>query len=511
MRKLLCVISILAFIASGLTAQENAKKGYNALGAKVLFMDYGTANSIDGLSVTNGLELQYLRNFNSFLNFAIPVKVGVANVANDINNRNVTSIDGILQIQYDKGTNRIIPYALLGGGYVWENNGTNNVQLPFGAGLNIRVGKNSFVNLQGEYRLSMEDNRNNLQAGLGYIYRIGKSDRDDDGIADALDKCPDTPGVKALDGCPDRDSDGVADADDLCPDAPGPKSTSGCPDADGDGFVDSKDDCPQTPGELKGCPDQDGDGISDKNDQCPDIAGSPDFNGCPDRDGDKIPDNFDECPDEPGIPSNNGCPIKDKDGDGVADDVDRCPDDPGPATTAGCPDRDNDNVPDAEDRCPDDPGQFAGCPDTDGDGLIDPDDSCPKEAGPTTNKGCPEIEEETQELLDMAMQAIQFKTGEAVILEESFPILDQIVGVMKQYKGYNLHIAGHTDNVGAKESNLVLSEKRAKACFQYLVNAGILNQRMTFKGYGEMEPIGDNRRTAGRKLNRRVEFQMFVK
>lgn len=510
MRKLLCLIALLVIIASGVSAQEKAKNGYNALGAKVLFIDYGTPNSVDGLNVTNGLELQYLRSFTPFLSFAIPVKVAVADVADDINNRNITSLDGILQIQYDKGTNRIIPYALAGGGYVWENNGTDHLQIPLGAGINIRVGNNSFVNLQGEYRISMEDNRNNLQAGLGYIYRIGKSDRDKDGVADVSDKCPDTPGVKALNGCPDKDGDGLADADDLCPDAPGPKATSGCPDADGDGFVDSKDDCPQVAGELKGCPDQDGDLVADKDDQCPDIAGSPDFKGCPDRDGDKVIDNFDECPDEPGLPTNNGCPIQDRDGDGIADDADRCPDVAGPSTTAGCPDRDNDKVPDAEDRCPDDPGQFTGCPDTDGDGLIDPEDSCPEEAGPTTNKGCPEIEEETQELLDFAMQAIQFKTGEAVILEESFQIMDQIVAAMKQYKGYNLHIAGHTDNVGSKDNNLVLSEKRAEACYQYLVNAGISAQRMTYEGYGESKPIGDNRRTAGRRMNRRVEFQMFV-
>lgn len=511
MRKLLCVIFIMAIMAGGLFAQEKMKKGYNALGAKVLFIDYGTPNSIDDLSITNGLELQYLRSFNSFFGFALPVKVGVANVAGDINNRNITSVDGLFHIQYDKGTNRLVPYALFGGGYVWESNGVDNVQIPLGAGLNIRVGKNSFVNLQGEYRLSMEDDRNNLQAGIGYIYRIGKSDRDDDGVADNVDKCPDIPGVKNLSGCPDGDGDGVADADDLCPDVPGPSVTSGCPDADGDGFVDSNDDCPQTPGELKGCPDQDGDGITDKKDQCPDLAGTAELNGCPDRDGDQVPDNFDECPDEKGLASNNGCPIEDRDGDGVADDADRCPDDAGDPTTAGCPDRDGDKVPDADDRCPDDPGQYAGCPDTDEDGLVDPEDSCPNEAGPTTNKGCPEIEEETQQLLDTAMEAVQFKTGEAVILEESFSILDQIVAIMKQYGGYNLHIAGHTDNVGSKATNLTLSERRAQSCYQYLVNAGIQSERLTYKGYGELQPIADNRHSAGRRKNRRVEFQMFVK
>lgn len=83
-------------------------------------------------------------------------------------------------------------------------------------------------------------------------------------------------------------------------------------DKDNDGIVDEKDECPDAPGEitLAGCPDTDKDGIADKNDKCIDVAGTAKYNGCPvpDTDGDGIDDEEDKCPATPGKPANNGCP-----------------------------------------------------------------------------------------------------------------------------------------------------------------------------------------------------------
>lgn len=96
----------------------------------------------------------------------------------------------------------------------------------------------------------------------------------------------------------DRDQDGVIDDDDICPDVPGVSDA---------------------PPEIRGCPiaprDYDKDGIVDYDDACPDLAGKktddPMTNGCPDRDGDGVPDPLDACPDEPGekssVPRFNGC------------------------------------------------------------------------------------------------------------------------------------------------------------------------------------------------------------
>ncbi len=139
----------------------------------------------------------------------------------------------------------------------------------------------------------------------------GPSDRDRDGILDADDACPDTPGVRTDDpktnGCPpadapsDRDKDGILDVDDACPDVPGVKNDdpkkNGCPppkDSDGDGITDDVDACPTEAGVANvdpskhGCPapkDTDGDGILDAEDACPDKAGpadpDPKKHGCP--------------------------------------------------------------------------------------------------------------------------------------------------------------------------------------------------------------------------------------
>nr|WP_262898908.1 OmpA family protein [Hymenobacter piscis] len=96
-----------------------------------------------------------------------------------------------------------------------------------------------------------------------------------------------------MQGCPDRDNDGVADKDDDCPDEAGLPALRGCPDADGDGVADKNDKCPDTPAGTQvdgnGCPlvtDADGDGIPNDQDRCPNTpAGTKvDANGCPEVD-----------------------------------------------------------------------------------------------------------------------------------------------------------------------------------------------------------------------------------
>jgi OOP family OmpA-OmpF porin len=199
-------------------------------------------------------------------------------------------------------------------------------------------------------------------------------DRDDDGVPDDRDECPDLAedrdGIQDEDGCPedDADGDGVLDAQDACPLVPGvwwndPKK-NGCPapDTDGDGIPDPVDACPAVKGvrsddpKKNGCPaeaqDRDKDGIPDDADRCPDQPedkdGNEDFDGCPDLDddGDGIPDKDDACPKEKGEPSTdptrNGCPNPDRDGDSYDNDADKCPDQAevfnGIKDDDGCPD-----------------------------------------------------------------------------------------------------------------------------------------------------------------------------
>jgi outer membrane protein OmpA-like peptidoglycan-associated protein len=121
----------------------------------------------------------------------------------------------------------------------------------------------------------------------------------------------------------------------------------GCPtDSDEDGIADYLDQCPNTPSNILvdsvGCPvDNDKDGVADYVDLC---LGTPenvkvDENGCPiDTDKDGVPDFVDQCPETPeNTPVNKeGCPL-DSDGDGINDGLDKCPQKPGPISNFGCP------------------------------------------------------------------------------------------------------------------------------------------------------------------------------
>ena len=107
------------------------------------------------------------------------------------------------------------------------------------------------------------------------------------------------------------------------------------------------------------------------------------------------------------------------------------------------------------------------------------------------------------------MRAVQFDTGRSTLKSESFDVLRQIADIMRRYPDYNLTISGHTDNTGKASSNQTLSERRANACFEYLITQGISGNRMTFAGFGESKPIASNDTLRGRTLNRRVEFNLI--
>jgi OOP family OmpA-OmpF porin len=258
--------------------------------------------------------------------------------------------------------------------------------------------------------------------------------------------------------------------------------------------------------------DKDGDGIPDDRDICPDAAGPEITGGCPDRDSDGIADKDDKCPDVPGLLKYNGCPVPDTDGDGINDEEDECPTVVGPAKYKGCPvpDSDGDGIHDEEDACPMIPGvaRYKGCPvpDTDGDGVNDEEDECPNVPGPASNKGCPVIKEEVRKQVELASDKIFFKTNSAEILSSTYPKLDEVVEILKEYPELKLEINGHTDNTGRAEYNKALSQQRAEAVRDYLVKKGIAPSRLKATGYGDERPIVDNNTEENRARNRRVEL-----
>ena len=174
------------------------------------------------------------------------------------------------------------------------------------------------------------------------------------------------------------------------------------------------------------------------------------------------------------------------------------------------PDADGDGVPDAFDLCPDKVGSwgFSGCPDTDGDAIPDHLDECPDVYGSWKYKGCPEITSEVKEVLQKALQGVNFETGRAVLTKSSFPALDAVVEVMKEDPTYTLKITGHTDNVGTVEHNMKLSKDRAQAVENYLEAKGLDASRFIVIGFGPTRPVASNDTPEGKAKNRRVEFSI---
>ncbi len=283
--------------------------------------------------------------------------------------------------------------------------------------------------------------------------------------------------------------------------------------------------------------DRDRDGVFDEADACPDVAGKasddPTRNGCPPPDRDKagVADAMDAWPDGAGVASSdlkkNGCPA-DADGDGVPDLLDACPDKKGPKDAdpakSGCPaDKDGDGVVDAEDACPADKGvaspdpKLNGCPDdADGDGIKDAVDACPREKGPADadpkKNGCPREVRVTQSEI-VILKQVQFQFGKAGINQTVDPVSDdlltQVRDVLKDHPEITkIEVGGHTDNVGQEGFNKRLSQSRAEAVREWLIQHGIEGDKLGAVGYGSAKPIAPNASADGRQKNRRVEFKI---
>lgn len=104
---------------------------------------------------------------------------------------------------------------------------------------------------------------------------------------------------------------------------------------------------------------------------------------------------------------------------------------------------------------------------------------------------------------------IFFEFDKSVLTSESYPELNRIVTLMNERKTMTVEIAGHTDQVGAEDYNLKLSERRAKAVSQYLIDKGIAKDRISSTFFGETKPVDTSNTKAGHAKNRRVEFKII--
>ncbi|MBA3648039.1 MAG: OmpA family protein [Chitinophagales bacterium] len=488
--KILCMTVLMTcFILENMYAQSSKRPWMINGGANVI--DFNAANKTDGaggLSEPGGFsdffktenwntlpaiaKLTIARSLNPSL--ALDLQLGGARITKLFENTTSARAfaDGDLNLRYKFDNGYIIhenswfaPYIFVGGGGTYLDNTDKDVRphIDGGVGFNFWFWKDVGFFVQSSYKW------------------IAGGDKDVIGKQSYLNH---SAGVAVRFGKKDTDKDGIEDDADACPTEPGPASTMGCPDADGDGIPDKTDACPNQagPASLSGCPDSDGDGVADKDDRCPNAAGSVDMKGCPDRDADLVADIDDQCPDQKGL-----------------------------AEFQGCPDTDGDGVPDKQDACPTQKGlaQFQGCPDTDGDGVPDTKDHCPNQAGPASNAGCPLPPPEVIQKINLSAKSIQFQTGKDIITKLSYPVLDIIAEIMQQYPDTKWEIDGHTDNVGNDVKNMDLSDRRAASVKNYFIGKGVNSDRLSSHGFGETTPIADNKTSAGRAKNRRVEIKLM--
>ncbi len=109
--------------------------------------------------------------------------------------------------------------------------------------------------------------------------------------------------------------------------------------------------------------------------------------------------------------------------------------------------------------------------------------------------------------IEVAQEPILFASGQATIDAASAPILERLALSIMATPGIDVEVVGHTDGEGAVEINQDISERRAQAVVDRLVELGVDVERLRARGAGESEPIGDNDTEEGRAQNRRIAFE----
>jgi outer membrane protein OmpA-like peptidoglycan-associated protein len=110
----------------------------------------------------------------------------------------------------------------------------------------------------------------------------------------------------------------------------------------------------------------------------------------------------------------------------------------------------------------------------------------------------------------LKFESVEFENGKADILPEMYGDLDKIIDFMLDNPDFKVNIAGHTDSDGSADLNLILSQQRAAAIRDYIVQFGNIDEdRVSAVGYGDSRPIVQEQTDEDKKLNRRVEFEIF--
>ncbi|MFT3822959.1 MAG: OmpA family protein [Chitinophagaceae bacterium] len=323
-RKLPALLMAAVLGTSTIYAQEYEpapKKKGSLLGFSFNMTDFYTPNVIKASSLGHvlshgggtrvsdmdpGISVMYWKGLTNILDLSVRYNGLFTSYTKDNNSDKsyANEFEGSLHLR-PLADNHLIQPFITGGIGVGQYGKTWAPYAPAGLGIQFNFSSITYLFLQANYRISLDKSSadDNLFYSLGITENltkrkvkevkvvplpvVEKKDRDNDGVVDSLDACPDVAGLPQFNGCPDTDGDGIPDKDDKCPTVAGLARYQGCP-----------------------IPDTDGDGINDEEDKCPTVAGVARYQGCPipDRDKDGVNDEEDKCPDLPGPASNNGCP-----------------------------------------------------------------------------------------------------------------------------------------------------------------------------------------------------------
>jgi len=420
------------------------------------------------------------------------------------------------------------PYLYAGIGSLWykfketpgvlafDDTGDQMTQvLPFGLGLQFKVGEKTALEFSGGYNITMKDHMEYMVAGedtkdgyysllVGLTYGgTDDGDADKDGLSDKLEKelgtnrkLADSDGDGISDGdeylkfktnplVADSDGDGLSDYDELYKYRTSPVEA----DTDGDGLTDAQEVQKYLTDPSKA--DSDGDGLSDSAEintyKTDPMKADSDGDGL--SDGDEI--NKYKC--------NPLLADSDKDGLNDGDEVKKY------NTSPMKPDTDGDGLGDFQEvtQYKTDPAKI----DTD-EGLVADGIEVNRGTNPLDPNDDLEKEEQIKRAVgtEIILEGIVFDTGSAKIRPSSKVTLDKVAKTLIENPELEVEIQGHTDSVGKHASNVKLSQARAESVAKYLVDKGISAGRMTTKGMGPDRPVASNDTAEGRQLNRRITF-----
>lgn len=108
----------------------------------------------------------------------------------------------------------------------------------------------------------------------------------------------------------------------------------------------------------------------------------------------------------------------------------------------------------------------------------------------------------------VTLRNVLFDTDKSELLPQSYNELHGLILLLEKHPTMKVELRGHTDNQGTLERNRILSESRAKAVLDYLVQHGIARERLTWRGFGKNQPVDSNDTPQGRQNNRRVEYRI---